>query len=131
MSSRKRCESAPAGVTSSARPAIFASPGQSGGSGDPLWMAKRGSRWRSSALTARDIDPMNRSPSANSTSVPLIRGDPSRRSVAIVLCVKPSNSDRARAASSGSCASTSLHLAMGHVYRSAPAAAPAATAAWP
>jgi hypothetical protein len=76
---------------------------------------------------ARDL----RSPPENSTSVPLIRGDPSRRSVAIVLCVKPSNSDRARAVSSGASASTSPQLAMGRVYRSAPAPAHAATAAWP
>jgi hypothetical protein len=52
-------------------------------------------------LTARDIEPIHASPSENSTSMPLIRGDPSRRSVAIVLCVKASKNDRASAASSG------------------------------
>ena len=69
MSRRNRCDRPPGApsliratvsgsVISSARPAIFASPRQSGGSAEPLWMAKRGSRCRSSAFTACHIDPM-------------------------------------------------------------------------
>jgi hypothetical protein len=49
-------------------------------------------------------------PSENWISVPLMRGDPSRRRVASVLCLKASNISRARAASSGTSASTSLQL---------------------
>jgi hypothetical protein len=78
-------------------------------------------------LTARHIEPIHASPSANSTSVPLMRGPPSRRRVASVLWVKASKNERARAASSGACASTSLQLATPRFYR----IAAAATAACP
>src|SRR4051794_4430928 len=110
MSRRKRCDVAPGSVTSSTVPAIFASPRQPAGSAEPLCNAKRGSRCRSSALTACHIDPSHASPSANSTSVPLMRGEPSRRSVASVLWVKASKNVRASALSSGACPSTSRQL---------------------
>ena len=97
ISARKRCHGSVAGSepsaalrssssTSSARPAIFASPFQSGGLSEPLCSAKRGLRRRSSAFTARHMLPNQMSPSANWISVPLIRGEPSRRRVASVLC---------------------------------------------
>ena len=97
MSARKRWDG-PAGarsplmrritsgsVISSTRPAIFASPCHSGGLTEPLCRAKRGSRRRSSALTAPHMLPSQMSPSMNSISMPLMRGEPSRRRVAIVL----------------------------------------------
>jgi hypothetical protein len=63
------------------------------------------------AFTARGIDPIRSWPSANSTSVPLIRGEPSRRSVAIVRCLREDIDDRTRAAKSGAAASNSDQLA--------------------
>ena len=56
-----------------------------GDSVDPLCNAKRGSRWRSRAFNDRHMLPSHSSPSAKSTSVPLMRGEPSRLSVARVL----------------------------------------------
>ena len=50
-------------------------------------------------------------PLANSTSVPLIRGEPSRRSVAMVRCLRDFINDRTRAANSGAAASNSVQLA--------------------
>jgi hypothetical protein len=50
----------------------------------------------------------------NSTSVPLIRGDPSARSVAMVACFARPNASRTRAESSGASCSISRHLAMAH-----------------
>ena len=44
--------------------------------------------------------------------MPLIRGEPSRRSVAIVLCLCASSTRRTRPANSGSAFSTSSHRAM-------------------
>ncbi|HEX6518960.1 MAG TPA: hypothetical protein VF070_02950 [Streptosporangiaceae bacterium] len=44
--------------------------------------------------------------------MPEIRGAPSARDVAIVLCLPASNSRRTRAANSGSACSTSFHAAM-------------------
>src|SRR5919199_360519 len=99
-------------VTSSTRPASFASPVQSGGSADPLCKAKRGSRWRSSAFIDRHMLPSHNSPSAKFTSVPLTRGEPSRRSVARVLWTWASRKRRAKAVSSGASASTALQLGM-------------------
>ena len=55
------------------------------------WRANRGSRSRSAPLRAPVIDPNRSSPSANSHSIPEIRGDPSARNVAIVLCRPASN----------------------------------------
>jgi hypothetical protein len=103
-------------ITSSTRPATLASAFHSGGSLDPLCRAKRGSRRRSSALTAFHMLPNHISPSTNSTSVPLIRGDPSRRRVAIVLCLKASKISRARAASAGASASTCFQVATPQEY---------------
>lgn len=51
------------------------------------------------------------SPSSKTASVPEIRGDPSARNVAIVLCLCASNSARTLRANSGSVRSTSNHLA--------------------
>lgn len=66
---------------------------------EPLCSAKRGSRWRSRAFVAFHMLP-NHSPSgAKVTSVPLMRGEPSRRSVARVLWTFASKNSRARAAS--------------------------------
>ena len=82
---------------------------------EALWMAKRGSRRRSSALTARHMLPKPELPVGEVISMPLIRGEPSRRSVASVLCLLASKSSRARAASSGASASISCQLAMGRM----------------
>src|SRR5215211_1280769 len=62
--SRNTCARCSGSVISSARPLSFASPGQAGGSSEPLCSAKRGSRCRSRALRARGIEPNHRSPSA-------------------------------------------------------------------
>src|SRR3989304_5495810 len=74
---------------STARPASLASPGQASGSapgsGEGLCRARRGSRRRSTALRASFIEPNQTSPSLKETSMPLIRGAPSLRSVASVL----------------------------------------------
>src|ERR1700726_2753935 len=75
-------------------------------------MATRESRRRSIALTAPGIDPIRNWPSTNSTSVPLIRGEPLRRSVAIVRCLRDDMSERTRAANSGSAAANSDHVAI-------------------
>ena len=98
-------------VTSSTVPASLASPLKSSPS-EALWRAKRGSRRRSRALTAFHMLPNQISPSAKMISLPLMRGDPSRRRVASVLCLLASNSRRARAASSGASASTWCQLGM-------------------
>src|SRR5713101_15925 len=74
-------------------------------------MATRGSRRRSNALTARGIDPICSCPSANSTSVPLIRGEPSWRRVAMVRCLRDAISERTRDANWGAAASNSAQLA--------------------
>ncbi len=42
------------------------------------------------------IEPKASSPSSKATSIPEIRGDPSARKVAIVLCLCPSKSPRTR-----------------------------------
>ena len=47
--------------------------------------------------------------------MPEIRGEPSARNVAIVLCLPASNSRRTRAANSGSACSTSFHAAIAAV----------------
>lgn len=57
------------------------------------------------------IEPNVSSPPANSASIPLIRGDPSTRTVAIVLCWCASNRRRTRAANSGSADSIPLQEA--------------------
>src|SRR5437879_8736531 len=75
-------------------------------------MATRGSLRRSIAFTARGIEPMRSSPSANSTSVPLIRGEPSRRSVPMVRCLREVISVRTRRANSGSALLNSAHDAI-------------------
>jgi hypothetical protein len=100
-----------------ARPLSFASPAQallspSGGSTLGLWNATRGSRRRSSAFIEPSILPSVTRSSSNCISMPLMRGDPSRRIVAIVLCLRASNSARTRAANSGASFRTSLHVAM-------------------
>src|SRR5216684_3934747 len=74
-------------------------------------MATRGSRRRSNALTARGIDPICSCPSANSTSVPLMRGEPSWRRVAMVRCLRDAISERTRDANWGAAASNSAQLA--------------------
>ena len=75
----------------SARPEIFASPGHcasapSTGSTVALCSANRGSRSRSALLRAFGIEPKASSPFSKAASIPEIRGDPSARKVAIVLC---------------------------------------------
>src|SRR2546425_932008 len=72
----------------------------------------RPSRSRSIAFTAPGIDPMVSLPPANWTSVPLILGDPSRRRVAIVRCLRERISLRTRDANSGCCASKSAQPAI-------------------
>ena len=67
------------------------------------------------------MDPNLSSPSANSHSMPEIRGEPSARNVAIVLCLPASNRRRTRAANSGSACSTSFHAAIAAVCAQPPA----------
>jgi len=98
--------------TSIARPAILASPLQEVGSSVgvsslPLWKATRASRCRSPNFTDAATIPKKTSPSEKSISMPLMRGDPSRLMVAIVLCFCASNTARTFCAKSGSAASTS------------------------
>ena len=71
-----------------------------------------GSRIRSAPFRASGIEPNVSSPSANSTSMPEIRGDPSARSVARVLCLRRRTAPDP-GANSGSSRSTSIHVAMG------------------
>ena len=52
--------------------------------------------------------------------MPEMRGPPSARTVAIVLCFSASNSSRTRAAKAGSAASTSLQLAMPELWHGPP-----------
>ena len=94
MSAWKRSPSGPSaiGPAAMARPEIFASPGHcasepSTGSTVALCRANRGSRRRSAPLRAFDIEPNTRSPSSKTVSIPEIRGDPSARKVAMVLCL--------------------------------------------
>src|SRR5262249_3701660 len=54
----------------------------------------------------------SRSPWPTAPWMPEIRGEPSARNVAIVLCLPASNSCRARAANSGSACCTSFHAAI-------------------
>jgi len=83
--------------SSTASPAIFASPLQS------LGVASGGSSvGECSAILG----------SSNSTSVPLIRGDPSLRSVAIVACLRISNRAWTVAANSGASSRTCCQLTM-------------------
>ncbi len=98
ISARKRCQGPTAQAPSRASacaprrrpprrvPRSSGSPPQSDGLSDALCRANRGSRRRSSASTARHMLPNQTSPSSNWISVPLMRGAPSRRSVASVLC---------------------------------------------
>src|SRR5262245_5853037 len=97
---------------STATPASLASPFHEDGSSEPLCNAKRGSRRRSRALTPCHIEPISSSPSSNLLSMPEMRGEPSRRTVAIVLCVCASRRSRTRAASSGAATSNSDQLGM-------------------
>jgi hypothetical protein len=64
------------------------------------------------AFSAFGIEPSHNSPSENSTSVPEIRGEPSLRSVAIVLCLCASKLFFTRSASSGAAAENSVQVAM-------------------
>src|SRR6201992_591492 len=108
-------------MISSARPESFASPCQPGGSIEPLCRAKRGSRARSAALREPGIEPNQRSRSMNFASMPLIRGEPSARSVASVLCTWASSNPRARRARSGATLSISAQLATAPtLHRSGP-----------
>ena len=104
------------GSTSRAIPATFASPRHragvpAGGSLLGPWIATRGSRRKSSPLTELGIEPIRSSPPSIVTSVPLIRGEPSLRMVAIVRCLRAVKRARERAAKSGSVASNSAHEA--------------------
>ena len=63
---------------------------------------------RSGALRSEGIEPKVSSPSVKDASMPLIRGEPSGRSVAIVLCRWASKRIRTRCARSGAASSTSL-----------------------
>ena len=57
-------------------------------------------------------------------SMPLMRGEPSRRSVAIVRCLFASNSSRASFASSGAASTTSVQLAIAGSMALKPCARP-------
>ena len=60
-------------------------------------------------MTAPGIEPMRSAPSANSISMPLMRGEPSRRREAMVRCLRDARSARMRAANSGWADSKSDH----------------------
>src|SRR6201999_1985206 len=106
---------------SSAIPESLASPCQPGGSIEPLWRARRGSRARSVPLREPGIEPNQRSSSMNFASRPLIRGEPSARSVASVLWTWASSRPRASRARSGASFSISPQLAMAPtLHRSGP-----------
>src|SRR5437899_1383268 len=116
MSRRKKpapsCGLSGGGGTSTAVPASLASPTQAlgsslGGSGVGLWTATRGSRRTSRSLTEPSMMPSVASPSSNWSSVPLMRGAPCRRSVAMVLWVPASKRARTFAAKSGASRSMS------------------------
>jgi hypothetical protein len=79
------------------------------GSTVALCNAKRGSRGRSARLRAFTMEPNTSSPPSMTASIPEIRGDPSARTVAIVLCRCASNSARTRRANSASARLTSRH----------------------
>src|SRR4029450_13460053 len=83
---------------------------------EALCGARRGSLRSSGALRDPGIMPSHSSPSAKVASIPLIRGDPSRRRVASSLCLWASKAARAQPASSGAAASISFQLAIGRVY---------------
>src|ERR1017187_3014373 len=105
------------GAVSTAVPASFASPGPApgspaGGSIVGLCTAIRGSRRTSRSFTEPLIIPSVTSPSANVSSEALMRGAPSRRTVAMVLFVPASKRSRTRAANSGASRSISRHAAM-------------------
>jgi hypothetical protein len=70
--------------------------GSSGGEKEGLWRAMRGSRRTSAAFREPSIMPSQTSPSAKFASMPLIRGAPSLRNEAMVLCLPASNSACAR-----------------------------------
>ena len=115
---RNRCD--PGGPscpsTSEAVPEILASPGQrvgsSSGSAVLLCRAIRASRRRSRARRAPAIIPNARPSSAKATSVPLIRGDPSFRSVAMVWCLWAVKRSRTLRAKSGSAAANMFQVLM-------------------
>ena len=94
-------------VISTARPEMRASPLVTCLSSVALCSARRGSRWRSVAFLEPCIIPSQSSSSANSGSMPLMRGDPSARSVA--KSPRPVDWKRSltRSANSGAAASTS------------------------
>src|SRR5436305_13383421 len=62
--------------------------------------------------------------------MPEMRGDPSARNVAIVLCLPASNNDRTRAANSGSPCSNSPHVAMTAEYARGAGVSEAAQPPW-
>ena len=74
------------------------------------------------ALARVGIEPKASSPSSKATSIPEIRGDPSARTVAIVLCLRASKSPRTRCANSGSARSTSFHAVMRPIWHRRPRA---------
>ena len=97
-------------VISSARPLTFASPCQSDASPVPAVQREARVALEVARLErVRHADPNHSSPSMKLHSVPLMRGEPSlaQRGKRLVLAARRENS-RARAASSGACASTSL-----------------------
>ena len=70
--------------------------------------ARSGSRSRSAPLRVSVIEPKRSSPSSNSHSMPEMRGEPSARSVAMVL--RPASKSRlTRSANSGSACSIAFH----------------------
>jgi hypothetical protein len=85
-----------------------------------LQQARRRSASDPRPLRAPGIDPNLSSPSANSHSMPEIRGEPSARNVAMVLCLPASKSRRTPAANSGSARSTSFHAATAAVCARSP-----------
>lgn len=120
MSAVKWSPSGPGGPVGMARPLILASPGHwaslpSMGSVVGPWRAKRGSRRRSAPLREWGMQPKVSWPSVMVVSMPEMRGEPSARRVAMVLCLAWSRRVRMRRAKSGAACSNWCHVVMGAV----------------
>ena len=86
----------------------------SGSSEPDVWEGDAKLSGRAAEVTDPGMPASHGSPATKSISMPLIRGDPSRRRVARYLCLRASKAARTRAAKSGSCDTTSAKVAMRH-----------------
>jgi len=78
------------------------------------WVAAQVERLARAGIIPTQISP---AASSNSTSVPLMRGEPSCRRVASVACLRMANVRRTCWANSGSAASTVFHEAIRPLWR--------------